>query len=109
MSSLLFEWDPKKAETNLLKHRLSFELAAEVFNQERVLSFQSSQDNHGERREVAIGAVEGVFLFVVFTMREGRIRIISARKANRDEVRGYYDYFTTTAAGDPSKDEGGGD
>jgi uncharacterized DUF497 family protein len=39
MSSLLFEWDPKKAETNLLKHRLSFELAAEVFNQERVLSF----------------------------------------------------------------------
>lgn len=101
-----FEWDEQKAKANRQKHRVSFELAQEIFLNEQVLSFEDNRFNYGEVREVALGAVEGVVLYVVFTVREERIRIISARRAARKEAERYYDYFTQRATRDPSEDEG---
>jgi uncharacterized DUF497 family protein len=49
---------------------------------------------YGETREIVIGAVEGIVLIVTFTMRDDRTRIISARRANRDEVKKYHGNFT---------------
>ncbi|MGK7873148.1 MAG: BrnT family toxin [Xenococcaceae cyanobacterium] len=52
---------------------------------------------HGETRYIAIGSnSQMVILTVVYTEREGRIRIISARRANKQEKKLYYDYCTQT-------------
>ena len=77
-----FEWDPNKAQTNLWKHRISFEEAATIFG--------DPEHSYGEEREWAIGETEnGMVLVVVFTMREDEIRIISARPATKQEINRY--------------------
>jgi len=50
---------------------------------------QDFSEEHGEDRFLATGRVEGQLLTVVYTERDERIRIISARRANRDEQRAY--------------------
>jgi hypothetical protein len=88
-----FEWDPAKAASNLVKHKVSFEVATSVFRDPaRVTVFDRVKD--GERRWHAIGAVDrDLLLTVVFTVRvygrKNRIRIISARKASRRERKLY--------------------
>ncbi len=74
-----FDWDENKARANLEKHKVSFGLASEIFSKEEVLSFEDERFDYGEIREISLGEVEGVVLYVVFTVREERIRIISAR------------------------------
>lgn len=88
---LKFEWDEDKAALNLKKHKVSFEDAAFVFQDEnRVEFFDAEHSDDNEDRYVAIGMV-GSVLFVVFTERRDAIRIISARKANALERSYYYD------------------
>lgn len=89
-----FEWDKNKANANVQKHQISFEIAQEIFYKEEVLAFEDTRFNYKEVREIALGEVEGIILYVMFTVREDRIRIISARKATEKEAKGYYDYFT---------------
>lgn len=85
-----FEWDEKKNYRNILKHGINFVLAEKFF----AGSFRISTDsrkNYGEERLVAIGKVEGRILAVVFTKRQTNIyRIISMRRARKDEQRTYY-------------------
>jgi uncharacterized protein len=85
------EWDPKKAETNLKKHGISFEEALTVFLDPLALTFEDPAD-HGEARELTIGhSALGKILLVVHLEKEGgRVRIISARKATKQE-RSFYE------------------
>ena len=86
-----FDWDSVKAAANLNKHGVDFPDAAVVFTDEfRIESFDSRQP-YGEDRFVAIGLFDGNELIVVYTLRGGNIRIISARKANAYERRNYWD------------------
>ncbi len=89
---LRFEWDVRKAEANLRKHKVSFELAAQIFDDPFVLEFEEGND-HGEARFRAIGQSFGQFIFVSYTsFEEGGdevVRIISARKATHKERRAY--------------------
>ncbi|ELR96738.1 hypothetical protein GLO73106DRAFT_00005360 [Gloeocapsa sp. PCC 73106] len=71
-------------------HGLSFEAAQEAFAGNIVVKVDNRFD-YGEVRKVLLGEVRGRVVFIVFTEREGNIRIISARKANRKEVRAYYE------------------
>jgi uncharacterized protein len=82
-----FEWDPAKAETNLRKHGVPFLKACEVFKDPQRL--EQSDPYEGEERWIALGRVEHSILVVVFTERENKTRIISARKATRDEEKIY--------------------
>lgn len=87
--TLLFEWDKEKAESNLRKHRISFELAESVFVDPYALTEQDRIVDE-EPRWRTIGLVGGLaVLFVAHTVREEAlndvIRIISARHANRRE------------------------
>lgn len=94
-----YEWDEVKNRLNLRKHGVLFEVAALVFEDEHCLVRLDRTDDRGEQRWHAIGAVcpQGVMptvLFVVHVYREeinGKeiIRIISARRANQNEVRRY--------------------
>jgi uncharacterized protein len=88
-----FDWDPIKAASNRRKHGVSFQAAVLVFADPNALVVQDRIEN-GEERWQAIGVVEGRFMLVVaHTVRQQDdlevIRIISARRANREEKRRY--------------------
>jgi uncharacterized DUF497 family protein len=85
-----FEWDEAKAEANLRKHKISFQEASRVFDDLFALIEQDLSEDFGEDRFLATGMVEGSLITVVYTERDERIRIISARKANSDEQKRYY-------------------
>jgi uncharacterized protein len=84
---LEFEWDPAKAESNLRKHSVPFLKACEVFKDSARI--EQPDPNEDEERWIVLGRVEHVVLTVVYTHRENRIRIISARRATRYERQIY--------------------
>ena len=92
--TLRFTWDPAKAESNLRKHRVSFETAARVFADPFALSEQDRIEG-GEFRWRTIRLVGGVLVLLVahavHDAEDGSetIRIISARRATTQERRGY--------------------
>ncbi|AFZ50345.1 BrnT family toxin [Dactylococcopsis salina] len=89
-----FEWDIEKDKINQKKHQISFEEAAEIF---RYPTYEVTDDrvDYGETRYIAIGNNnQMITITVVYTEREGKIRLISARRANKQEVKLYYDYCT---------------
>lgn len=91
--STCFEWDLAKADSNIRKHGISFELAVRVFADPLHVTDQDRVED-GEYRWRAVGIVEGVRLIVVaYTWRDDEnvevVRIISARPAERAERRRY--------------------
>jgi uncharacterized DUF497 family protein len=85
-----FEWDFEKARTNLRKHGVSFEEAASVFGDWRHITRPDPQHSTDEDRFVTIGmSTRDRLLVVIDTDRQDRIRIISARLANRLEKETY--------------------
>lgn len=85
-----FEWDPKKAKSNLRKHRVSFYEAATAFND--ILSFTFEDEAHSdvELRYATLGmSYQGRILVVAHTMRGEKVRIISAREATPRERKWY--------------------
>lgn len=91
-----FEWDENKNRQNKKKHGISFEEAQEIF---LGIVFTSIDErfNYNEIREISIGAIQGfVIVTVIHTERNGKIRLISARKATPKERRQYYEYLTQT-------------
>lgn len=88
---LIFEWDLKKAKTNLGKHGVSFEEASTAFKDTLSLSIDDPLHSSDEKRLVLIGmSYNNRILVVVHTERGDNIRIISARKATKKE-RKYYE------------------
>lgn len=85
-----FEWDPAKAQSNLRKHMVPFLMACEVFKDGNKPECLDATSDYGEERWAAIGLVEQTVLFVVYTQREQRVRLISARRATRNEQRNYW-------------------
>jgi uncharacterized DUF497 family protein len=90
-----FEWDPKKAASNLRKHGVRFERAASVFQDPEALSLYDSKHDLEEDRWITLGLdSQGTLLVVCHTWRETeagetRCRMISARKATKSEARQY--------------------
>lgn len=81
-----FEWNDLKSAANLAKHGIDFEDANEVFYGP-VLILKSSRDN--EKRWIAVGIANERVISVIFTLRAGSIRLISARHPRRHEERAY--------------------
>lgn len=89
-----FEWDPHKADSNLRKHRISFEDAIQVFLDPNRIETFDAREAYGEDRWKTVGLVEPVLLAVVYTVRgkDGDIvRLISARKADANERAQYHE------------------
>ena len=84
------EWDDEKASANLLKHGVSFEIATGVFKDPFALELLDDRGKYDEVRLITLGMVDGVVLYVVSTERNGRLRLISARRATRQEQDGYF-------------------
>ena len=88
---LEFEWNDAKAEANFQTHGVSFELAKTVFQDMFAVERIDDREDYGEERFVIIGMAEGnILLFVAYTDRGERIRIISARRATQNEQDDYF-------------------
>jgi uncharacterized DUF497 family protein len=85
-----FEWDDAKAPRNWRDHDVSFEMAREAFKDIFAIEWADDSQDGGEARFVTVGMVENRLLFVSYTLRGGRIRIISARLAEPYERRRYH-------------------
>jgi uncharacterized protein len=86
-----FEWDEAKAGANLRAHGVSFELAKTVFRDPFAIERLNDRGDYGELRFVLIGMAESrVLLFVAYTERNERIRIISARRVTQYEQDDYF-------------------
>ena len=79
-----FEWDEAKSNSNRLGRGFGFDLASLIFVGP-VLEIEDKRYDYGERRMRAIGEVDGLILFVVYTDRGNARRIISARPAKQRE------------------------
>lgn len=85
-----FEADPTKAARNLKKHKVSFEEAASVFGDPTAYTFADPDHSIGENRWLMFGASrKGRLLAVIYTERQGTIRLISARTATKRERKIY--------------------
>jgi uncharacterized DUF497 family protein len=83
-----FEWDDRKASLNLERHGIDFGDAGKLFDGRRIVVAGSHRS--GEMRWIATGQFGNEIWSVVYTRRRTKIRIISARKARRNEKERYY-------------------
>lgn len=87
---LEFEWDPIKEEENVRKHGIDFHEAQSVFVNDLSLTINDPDHSFGEQRWLTLGlSAQGKHLVVCHTERGDRIRLISARPADRREIRQY--------------------
>ena len=87
---LHFEWDPRKATSNLAKHGVSFEEATTVFGDPRSLTIPDPEHSVTEQRFILLGrSHSGRLLVVLHTERGDHLRVISGRLASRKERKTY--------------------
>jgi uncharacterized DUF497 family protein len=83
-----FQWDDEKSAANEAKHGISFLQAAQIFRGP-ILKRPDDRKDYGEQRFIALGAFDGEVLRVVFTERDGDIRLISAWRAGKHDRKKY--------------------
>ncbi len=82
-----FEWDENKRKYNLGKHGIDFIDAIAIFDDPNRIEFDNNRK--GEIRFETIGMVHDVILFLVYTSRGSKKRIISVRRASKNERKTY--------------------
>jgi len=92
MNKIEFEWDDKKFKSNIKKHGITFEEATSVFYDERAIEFFDDEHSEWEDRFLMLGLSDQLNLLLVchcYRESKGKIRIISARKATKNESQYY--------------------
>ena len=92
MDKIIFTWDDRKAADNLRKHGVSFEEAATVFMDENARLLRDPDHSGDEDRFILLGLSSVIRLLVVchaYRSNDQEIRIISSRKANKQETKQY--------------------
>ena len=84
-----FEWDDAKNRACAVMRGFDFVHASKAFSDPLRSILRDGRENYGEERFELTGAIAGRVYVVIFTPRNGKVRIISARKANRREVARY--------------------
>lgn len=90
MQDSVFEWDNTKAAINWRDHGVAFHQAVKVFHDPFAVEWIDDREDYGEGRLNVIGFCEGVLLHVTYTERGDRLRLISARRAEKHEQDRYY-------------------
>lgn len=92
MNEIVFQWDENKNVTNKKKHGISFEEAQTVFYDEEALLIDDPEHSEDEERFIILGFSNRANMLVVchcYRENETVIRIISARKATKNEAKQY--------------------
>ena len=95
MGRLLFEWNKRKENANVKKHGISFDEARTTFYDENAVQFFDPDHSDDEDRFILLGVSHKLNTLVVchcFREEETTVRIISARKADKDEANVYWIY-----------------
>ncbi|MCH7881177.1 MAG: BrnT family toxin [Proteobacteria bacterium] len=95
MNRLVFAWDKRKETANIKKYDISFEAARTIFYDENAVQFFDPDHSTGENRFILLGVSHKLNALVVchcFREEETLVRIISARKADKDETNIYWSY-----------------
>ena len=89
---MIFDWDDNKAESNKKKHGVSFAEAATAFSDPNAIEFLDEKNSDKEDRWILVGlsARSHVLLVVFVEPEEKLIRIVSARKAVKEEMNQYF-------------------
>jgi len=87
------EWDESKRLSNIKKHKLDFVGVEEVFDGYTV-SIEDSSVSYGEQRFITFGVLATYVVVIVHTEKDNNIRVISIRKATKNEERNYYAAIT---------------
>ena len=95
MEYITFEWDENKNAINQQKHQVSFEEAQTVFDDPNAIMIPDTEHSEEEERFILLGFSNNAKLLVVchcYRQSDTVIRIISARKATKNEARQYHDF-----------------
>lgn len=84
-----FEWDENKRRYNLEKHGMDFIDVIEIFKDPNRIEFKNIRKE--ETRFQTIGMVHDIVLFLVYTLKGRKKRIISVRRASKNERKAYYE------------------
>jgi uncharacterized DUF497 family protein len=85
-----FEWDSSNAEKNWLKHRVEYRECEEAFLDPESIQYYDTLHSGKEDRYIVIGrTAQQRILFVVFTLRQNKVRVISVRDAHKKERKRY--------------------
>ena len=84
----MYDWDERKRRLNLLKHGVDF-AEVESFEWETAAIRPDRRRDYGEDRYIAFGTIGGRLHTLIYTPRDGRVRIVGLRKANPREERSY--------------------
>jgi len=84
-----YEWDERKRRSNVKKHGIDFIDVPKLFESDVVL-IPDERFDYGEPRFIAIGILKNLVVVVAYTERDENIRIISARKATKNEQIYYF-------------------
>jgi len=85
-----FEWHDAKARSNYAKHGVTFDIARKAFADPFMVEILDNTEDYGEERFLLIGMADGHLLSVIYTPRQGRYRLITARRATKDEQDHYF-------------------
>jgi uncharacterized DUF497 family protein len=94
MNKIEFEWYERKAKSNLKKHAVTFEEAQSTFYDEQAIVYFDPDNSDEEERFILLGTSHKLKQLVVchcFRENESKIRIISARKADKHESKSYWE------------------
>ena len=91
ISETEFEWDERKRESTIKKHRIDFFDAVRLFDGRPVVHAQSNRQ--GEERWLTTGKLNRLMVSVVWTYRDTRIRVITPRRAGKNERRQYHESY----------------
>jgi uncharacterized DUF497 family protein len=83
------EWDAAKRASNILKHGIDFVEVERVFEGETI-TIRDDRYDHGEERFITLGLLDGRVVVIVHSETESVIRVISVRKASKNEEIGYF-------------------
>ncbi len=88
-----FEWDEKKRKSNIKKHGFDFVDAKKVF-EGATFTIEDDRFDYGQRRYISLGMLEGTVVVITHSEDNDLIRIISMRKATKNEQKIYFKGFS---------------
>lgn len=85
-----YSYDPAKKKSNLIKHGLDFDEAKRVIESGNTVTFEDNRYEYDEPRFITLGNLDGSIVVIVTTESDSEIRIISMRKADKNEQKIYF-------------------
>jgi len=86
-----YSYDSKKKAANKKNHGLDFDDAQSVIESLKTVTFEDKRDDYGEARYITLGLLREIVVIIVTTETDKTIRIISMRKADKNEQKIYYE------------------